>query len=282
MCDELTLADEAKLTRRAFAVLGAGGALAAAVPAFATGKKLAESVVTIPTADGTADAFFVHPARGKYPAIIIWPDIGGLRDAFKEMARRLAAAGYAVLAVNHYYRSAPAPVLANFALWRTPEGQAKIRPMVGLVTADAVARDAAAFVAWLDKQAAVNRKRGIGNSGYCMGGPFTVRSAAAVPDRIKAAASFHGAGLVSAADNSPDKLLAKTKAAFLIAIAKNDDARAPTDKDALKAAAKAAGRPAEIEVYGGDHGWCVVDSPSYHAAEAERAWARMLVLFGGL
>ncbi|MDE2404086.1 MAG: dienelactone hydrolase family protein [Sphingomonadales bacterium] len=294
MCDELTAADDdlalasAALSRRGFARAGGATALWAATAATAgataraAGAALVETDVTIPTADGKADAFFVHPAQGAHAAILMWPDIGGLREAYRVQARRLARAGYAVLAVNHYYRSAHAPVLASFAEWRTPEGQAKLKPMIAAITPAGITADAATFVRWLDAQPAVSRRRRIGSVGYCMGGPYTVRTAAAVPARVGAAASMHGAGLVGDAPDSPSKLLGKTRAAFLFAIGRNDDARAPGDKDALRAAAAAAHRPAEIEVYAADHGWTTLDAPVYDKAEAERAWARMLALFAKL
>jgi carboxymethylenebutenolidase len=157
-----------------------------------------------------------------------------------------------------------------------------MKPMIAAVTNDAVSRDGAAFVAWLDGQPAVDRRRKIGTQGYCMGGPFTVRTAAAAPARVGAVASFHGANLVNADPDSPDKLIARTQASFLFAVARNDDARAPGDKDVLRQAAAAAGRQAEIEVYPADHGWCVDDSPVYDQDQAERAWARLLVLYGTL
>jgi carboxymethylenebutenolidase len=287
MCDEFTALEEdlalveRGFSRRQFAVAGTAGVLAACADPGESqaGSTMTEMAVQIPTPDGTADAFFVRPARGRYPAVILWPDIAGLRDAYKAMARRLAAAGYAVLAVNHYYRSAPAPVLGSIAEWRTPEGQARLKPMIAAITPERTMSDARAFAGWLDRQRGVHPQKGIGTCGYCMGGPYTVRSAVAVPDRIRAAASFHGAGLVSDAADSPHRLLDKTKAGFLFAIARNDDARAPGDKDVLKAATAAAGRPAEIEVYNADHGWCTLDAPVYDKAEAERAWARMLALF---
>jgi len=202
MCDDFTLEDEAAalagkgVSRREFAALGAAVALAgcAGTQGDMAGSTLREAMVAVPTADGSADAFFVHPAKGKHPAIIIWPDIGGMRDAFKAMARRLAASGYAVLAVNHYYRSAPSPVLTSFAEWRTPDGQAKIRPMAALLTPEAITRDAVAFIAFLDKQKSVDTARKVASSGYCMGGPYTIRMAAAVPGRVGAAASFHARG----------------------------------------------------------------------------------------
>ena len=290
MCDDFTVIEEdaalaAKgLSRRQFAATGAAVAIAACSgsPSEASTRRVTESTVSFTTPDGTMDAFFVHPARGRHPAVILWPDIAGLRDAYKTMARRLAESGYAVLAVNHYYRSQPAPILTAMAEWRTPEGQAKLQPMIAQLSPDGTVRDARAAVAFLDAQRAVNTRRGIGSCGYCMGGPFTVRSAWAVPGRVKAAASFHGGGLVTDQPNSPHQLLAATQASYLFAIAQNDDARAPTDKDTLRTAAAAAGRPAEIEVYPADHGWCTIDAPIYNQVQADRAWGRMLDLFGRL
>jgi carboxymethylenebutenolidase len=287
MCDTHTAIAEEQalagvgLTRRTFTLAGSAAALLATT-ASARAAPLVEATVTVPTPDGQADAFFVHPARGAHPGIIVWPDIAGLRDAYRTQARRLAEVGYAVLVVNQYHRSAKAPVLANLAEWRTPEGQAKLKPMIAAITPAGVGADAAAFVHYLDQQSAVDRKRGIGTVGYCMGGPFAVRTAAAVPARVRAAASMHGASLVTDAPDSPHRLLAGTKAGFLFAIGRNDDAKSPGDKDALRAAASAADRPAEIEVYNADHGWTALDSPVYDHAEAEKAWGRMLALFSSL
>jgi carboxymethylenebutenolidase len=197
MCDDLTAQEEDAalaangLNRRQFAAISAAGVLAACTGSESAAKAragLSESSVAITTTDGTADAFFVRPAKGKHPAVIMWPDVAGLRPAYMEMGRQLAAAGYAVLVVNHYYRSAKAPIMNSMAEWRTPEGQAKLKPMIAAITPAGVASDTAAFVAWLDRQAVTDRKRGIGTIGYCMTGPYTVRAAAAVPRRIKAAA----------------------------------------------------------------------------------------------
>jgi carboxymethylenebutenolidase len=285
MCDESTQpAEEAALarkgmTRREFAALGAAVTIAACSGGKGEARPpadLTEAMVQVTTPDGTADAFFVHPAKGACPGVLLWPDIGGLRDAFKTMARRLAGSGYAVLAVNPYYRSARAPVLASFAEWRTPEGQARLQPMIALITPEVTTRDATAFVAFLDAQPAVDKRRKIGSNGYCMGGPFTVRTAAAVPGRVGAAASLHGASLVGTDPDSPNNLLARTRASYLFAIGRNDDARDPAAKDKLRAAAGAAGRPAEIEVYPADHGWCVPDTPMYDQIQADRAFRRML------
>lgn len=286
MCDELTPQElaAAAITRRRFGLVGGAAVLAAChgTGAAGAGAAVRESAVSVATPDGTADAVFFHPAKGKHPGVVMWPDIAGVREANKAMARRLAAAGYAVLLVNQYYRSAKAPIMATISEWRTPEGQARLKPMIALINPAATTRDAAAFVAWLDSQAAVDTKRGIGSNGYCMGGPFTVRTALAVPGRVRAAASFHGAALVTDAPDSPHRLLGQTRASYLFAIARNDDARAPGDKDAIKAAAQAAGRKAEVEVYAADHGWTVPDAPVYDHAEAERAWGRMLALFATL
>lgn len=290
MCDEFTAIEEdgalaaLGLSRRQFAMAGTVAILASCARASESAEgdtSLVERTVEIATPDGKADAYFLHPATGTHPAVIVWPDIAGLRDAFKIMARRLAASGYAVLVVNQYYRSSRAPVLANFSEWRTETGQAKLKPMIARIDPAATKSDAAAFVAWLDRQKAVDTKRGIGTSGYCMGGPFTVRTAAVAPQRVKAAASFHGARLVTGEADSPHRLLKDTQASYLFAIGRNDDAKEPTVKDALKQAAEEAGRPAEIEVYPADHGWTVLDTPIYDKAQAERAWERMLALFKG-
>ena len=288
MCDNLTIGDNAEklaasgLSRRDFAAMAAAGVAFAGATA-AAGPALSERMVTIHTPDATpghgADAFFVHPAGGRHPGIILWPDIAGLREAYKVMARRLAGEGFAVLAVNHYYRTAPAPLMSSLAEWMTAAGQAKMKPAIAATTPAGTLRDAAAFVSFLDGQRAVARGRGIGACGYCMTGGAAVRTAAAVPKRVHAAASLHGANLVSDAADSPHRLLGQTQASFLFAIARNDDARAPGDKLALRAAADAAHRPAEVEVYNADHGWCTLDAPANNHAEAERAWARMVHLF---
>ena len=285
MCDELTEAENAAwLSRRQFGALGAGAAVMAAVPGCIAqpapaGLPTKARAVTVATPDGKADAWYVTPETGKHPAVIMWPDIAGLREAYKTMAARLASAGYAVLVVNHYYRGAVAPVLDSLVAWRTPEGQAKLKPLIAGITPAGTISDATAFVQWLDGQAEVDTAKKIGTCGYCMGGPYTVRTAFAVPARVGAAASFHGGGLVGDAPESPIQLLAKTKAAYLIAIAQNDDASAPGEKDALIAAAKAAGRPAEVEVYPAQHGWCTIDAPIHDPVQADKAWGRMLALY---
>ena len=290
MCTDLSDFDEALkrkgLSRREFAALGSTAALAACAGYGANGAdpdgELLERMVRVTTEDGIADAFFVHPAEGAHPGVIMWPDIAGLRDAKKIMARRLAQAGYSVLCVNPYYRDQPAPVMESFSEFLTDAGREKAMAYRAKLTPAAITRDAKAYVAFLDSEEAVDTARGIGSNGYCMGGPFTVRAAAAVPSRVKAAASFHGGGLVTDEPDSPHRLLAKTQASYLFAIAENDDEKAPGDKTALREAAEAAGRPAVVEVSPADQGRCVPDSPAYDPNEADRAWNAMMELYAGL
>jgi carboxymethylenebutenolidase len=287
MCDEYAGQGHgvgSGLSRREFTAMGTAAALAGCAGVGQAGAPggLTERMVEITTKDGVADAFFVHPAKGAHPGVVMWPDIAGLREAKKVMARRLAAAGYAVLCVNPYYRGGPAPTMESFSEFRTPEGQAKVKPLREALTPAAITGDAIAYVGFLDGDAAVDKQRRIGSNGYCMGGPFTVRTAAAVPGRVGAAASLHGGGLVTNDADSPHRLLARTQASYLFAIARNDDAQDTSVKDTLRQAADAAKRPAEIEVYAADHGWTVPDAPAYDPGEADRAWQRMLALFGTL
>ena len=303
MCDDSTLTDDAEwqalrsISRRGFGLGAAGltaaGALAGcmgtgdsdeapAATSSAEGLAIAERAVTIPTVDGSADAFFAYPAKGAHAGVLLWPDIMGLRPAFEEMARRLARAGYATVAVNHYYRSARAPVLPAGASFTDPVIRAQIAPWGKLLDPAAYARDAKAFVAWLDAQREVDKRRKLGTVGHCMTGGVTIRTAAAVPDRVGAAASMHGAGLVTEAPDSPHRLIGATRAALLIAIAQNDDARQPEAKTVLREACAAAGRNCEIEVYPAQHGWTVADSPVFDAAQARRAWDRLLALYAKL
>jgi carboxymethylenebutenolidase len=264
------------VTRKQFGMmLGAG--IAMMLPKVANAVTVVESEVTVKTPDGTADCYFVHPAAGTAPGVLVWPDIFGLRPAFRQMGKRLAESGYSVLVVNPFYRVQKAPTADKGAA--TPIQQ--VLPLAQGLNETTHFTDAKAFVAWLDTQPSVAKNRKMGTQGYCMGGPMAFRTAAAMPDRIGAVGSFHGGGLVTDMPNSPHLQAAKTKAQFLIAIAANDDMRAPNDKVAMKDTFAKAGIPAEIEVYTGSaHGWCPPDSGVYNEQLAEKAWSRLLVLYG--
>ncbi len=283
MCDQIHFDDdqqefEAKglVTRKQFgAMLGAGVAMM--LPQVANAVTVVESDVNITTPDGMADAYFVHPATGSAAAVLVWPDIFGLRPAFRQMGKRLAESGYSVLVVNPFYRTKKAPTAEGGGA--TPIQQ--VMPLAQTLNETTHMTDAKTFIAWLDKQPSVAKNRKVGTQGYCMGGPMAFRTSAAVPDRVGAVASFHGGGLVRAdAPNSPHLQASKTKASFLVAIAANDDARAPEDKNVLKKTFEEAKLSAEIEVYSGAHGWCPPDSRVYNEADAEKAWARLLALYG--
>lgn len=263
------------VTRRQFGVL-LGAGVAMMLPPVLNAVAVTEADVSIKTPDGTADSYFVHPATGTAPAVLLWPDIFGLRPAMKQMAKRLAESGYSVLVVNPFYRVQKAPTAEKGA---ATEIKALI-PLAQGLNETTQTTDAKAFIAWLDQQPSVAKNRKIGTQGYCMGGPIAFRTAAAVPSRVGAVASFHGGGLVTPNPNSPHLQAAATQAQFLVAIADNDDKRSPTEKDVLKETFSKAGRPAEIEVYGGAHGWCPPDSTVYSEPLAEKAWGRLLALYG--
>jgi carboxymethylenebutenolidase len=268
------------LTRRQFGALALGAGLAAALPKLVNAAETTGTDVEIKTPDGVADAYFVHPAVGKYPGVLIWPDIFGLRPAFKAMATRLAESGYSVLVINPFYRTKKAPTAPDHPDFNDPATRQALMSLMGTLTPDTAVTDAKAFVSFLDSQPSVERKRKIGTTGYCMGGPFVFRAAAALPDRIGAGATFHGGGLVTDKPDSPHVLIPQMKAHFLIAIAENDDTRQPEAKDVLRDAFAKAHLPAEIEVYAGTlHGWCPPDSQVYNREQAEKAWSRMLALF---
>ena len=269
-----------KLTRRKFGVMALGAGLAAALPRLAYASDTKATDVDIKTPDGAADAFFVQPAKGKHPGILIWPDIMGLRPAFKEMATRLAECGYSVLVVNPFYRTKRAPTAPEHVDFKDKPTVDALMALKDTLNADTALTDAKAFVSFLDAQASVDKKRKIGTTGYCMGGPLVMRTAAAIPARIGAGATFHGGGLVTDKPDSPHLLIPQMKAQFLIAIAENDDAKEPTAKNTLRDAFAKAKLPAEIEVYAGtQHGWCPTDSPIYNHDQAEKAWSRLLALF---
>jgi carboxymethylenebutenolidase len=282
MCDQDHFEDDSfdfekrgLVTRRQFGVLlGAGACMV--LPQVANAIPVTESEVTIATPDGMADAYFVHPATGTAPGVLIWPDIFGLRPAFRQMGKRLAESGYSVVVVNPFYRVKKAPTAENGAATPIPD----LIPLARTLNETTQMTDAKAFVAWLDNQPSVPKDKKMGTQGYCLSGPTAFRTAVAMPDRVGAVASFHGAGLVTDQPNSPHLQASKTKAQFLIAVASNDDQRSPNEKNVLKETFEKAKLPAEVDVYSGAHGWCPPDSPVYNEPDAEKAWTRLLALYG--
>ncbi len=274
--DRLEYEARGLVTRRQFGVL-LGAGVAMMLPKVVNAVDVTERDVTVKTPDGTADGYFVYPASGMAPAVLVWPDIFGLRPAFRQMGKRLAESGYAVLVVNPFYRVQKAPTAAKGAATPIPD----LLPLAKALSETTHMTDARAFIAWLDQQPSVAKNRRIGTQGYCMGGPMAFRTAAAVPDRVGAIASFHGGGLVTNDPSSPHLQASRTKAQLLIAIAANDDMRAPDEKNVLKDTFAKSGQAAEIEVYtGAAHGWCPPDSGVYNEPQAEKAWTRLLALYG--
>jgi carboxymethylenebutenolidase len=287
MCDEHSMDDMAEfqqrsgeLSRRQFGAMSLGLGAVVMLPQVVNAAEVKESMVEIKTPDGTADAYFIHPASGAAPAVLVWPDALGLRPAFKQMAKRLAESGYAVLVPNPFYRQKKAPVVPEGAQFSDPNTRKQVMELMGALNPTTHVTDATAFIGWLDQQAAVDKNKKMATTGYCMGGAITMRTAAAFPNRVGAAGSFHGGGLVTDKPDSPHLLVPKMKAHYLIAIADNDDQREPKSKDVLKESFAAAKLPAEIEVYkGAQHGWCPPDGAVYNEPLAEKAWTRMLATF---
>ena len=278
------------LSRRDFVAMSiAAGLAAAAGSSSAADLQVVETNVEVKTPDGVCDAAFIHPATGSHPGVLIWPDAFGLRPSMRDIGKRIAAEGYSVFVPNPFYRLAKAPVIqdpSSFS-FQNPADMAKLQPLMASINAAGAAeKDASAYVAFLDAQPQVNKAKKMGTQGYCMGGPLVVRTAAALPDRIGAGASFHGGGLVTNTPASPHLLAPKIKARMYFGIASNDDMRQPDAKDKLREAFAAAKVPAEIEVYPESlHGWCVPDMPMqngkpiYNKPDAEKAWTKLVALY---
>jgi carboxymethylenebutenolidase len=271
------------LPRRGFVALSVAAGFAVSAASAEAAVEVVETNVDIKTPDGTCDAAFFHPKSGSHAGVLIWPDAFGLRPSLRAIGKRLAGEGYSVLVPNPFYRVAKDPFTdastVNFAAER-----AKIMPLMASVNAAGNAeKDAIAYIAFLDDQKQVDKKKKIGTQGYCMGGPLVLRTAATVPDRVGAGGSFHGGGLVTANPDSPHLLAPKIKAQLYFGIASSDDKQQPDAKDKLKVAFPVA----KIEVYGDAmHGWCIPDMPpqangmpTYNKPDAERAWGELLVLY---
>ena len=290
MCDNDSMDDmieyqlkSTQLSRRRFGAFTLGAGMASLLPASAGAAWIEEAEVEIKTPDGTADAYFAHPGEGRHPGVLMWPDIFGLRPAFRHMGRRLAEAGYAVMVPNPFYRTKRAPTAPENPDFNDKPTRDALMALMGSLTPDSVVTDARAFVGWLDSQPSVDRKRRMGTMGYCMSGPYTLRTAAALPERVGAGASFHGGGMVTDKPDSPHLLAPRVKARMYFGVASNDDARQPDAKVKLKEAF--ARVPTEVEVYPAKHGWCVPDmpvengTPIYDKAQAERAWGKLVALY---
>jgi len=283
MCDQDHFEEDQKeyevlglVTRKQFGMMLGAASLAMLLPQAANAVAVTEADVNVTTPDGTADCYFVHPASGTAPGVLIWPDIFGLRPAFRAMGKTLAESGYSVLVVNPFYRVKKAPTAEAGA--QTPIPQ--LVPLAQALNETTHMTDAKAFIGWLDQQSSVAKNRKMGTQGYCMGGPMAFRTAAAMPDRVGAVATFHGGGLVTDMPNSPHLEASKSHAQFLIAIAANDDMRAPNDKVVLKETFAKVSLPAEIEVYPAAHGWCPPDTTVYNKEQSDKAWGRLLALYG--
>jgi len=279
MCDQKDkgIVPYTAMSRRRFAALGiaaAGLSVTACATAASGPLQVAEREVVVTTPEGPAEAVLFYPEGTRpSPGVLFWPDIGGLRPSMRDMGRRLAGSGYAVLVVNPFYRAGSAAATAGVG--RDPEKRAALR--AGMTPAG-IDSDSKAFVSYLDSLPQTSNAK-VGVQGYCMGGPLSFRTAAAVPHRIGAVGSFHGGGLVTEDADSPHLLIGDTNARYLVAIANNDDEREPQVKSVLRQTFDATGRPAIVEVYAGNHGWCVPDNGAYNLAEAERAWATLLDLY---
>jgi carboxymethylenebutenolidase len=276
------------LPRRTFAAaMGAAATCAAALlmaaPALAqdkpgSGRGVIGEDVAIPTPDGTADAALFYPSSGKgpWPAVILWHDLPGLRAVWRDMAARLAGEGFVVLAPNAFYRSAKADgVLIDMRDAKMRERQTAYR---NAATDEGIARDAVAYLAWLDTRKQVAAKTKAGTIGYDVGGSYAFRTAAAAPDRIAAVASIHGLGAATARPNSPHLLVPKTRAAYFIVQSKDDDAREPEDKTDYQKVIADGKLEGKVEVYPANHGFGIPGNAAFDAASADKAWGEIVGL----
>jgi carboxymethylenebutenolidase len=231
---------------------------------------------TVTTPDGTCPVTFATPdGQGPWPAVVMYPDAGGKRLVFSQMAQKLADFGYAVLVPDIYYRSGDwAPFDLNTA-FSNPEERNRLMTMMGEITPDKMASDAAAFFDYLAARPEV-KGSAFGTTGYCMGGRTSLVVAGRVPDRVAAAMSFHGGGLATDDPGSPHLLADQMRAAVYVAGAENDASFTPEAAERLDKALTAAGVEHTIETYPAAHGFAVADhSGVYNPAAAHRHWDAM-------
>ena len=239
-----------------------------------------ETKVDAKTPDGAADCEFFAPGEaGKWPGVIMYTDVLGVRPVFRDMARRLVGQGFCVLLPNLFYRASRLPVYAfppKFGDEKTVARMNEVRPAAA---ADLIARDVGSYVTALLSRPQAKAPE-VGAVGYCMGGGIAMRTAAAAPDKVAAAASFHGSSLFTDKPDSPHLLLPMVKARLYFGFAIEDRTMPDDVVEKFKAALNAAGVKWAGEAYAGTkHGWCVKDHTVYNEAQAERAWAKTVLLF---
>jgi carboxymethylenebutenolidase len=263
----------------AAAALSASSGSCATTPA-ATASA-GERSVSILAADGSADALLFTPAgAGPWPAVLVFPDVSGLRPTYNEIGRELAAAGYVVLIPNAFYRSVRLDGSAATAAPTLPpqETFARGQGWRALATDQAVMADTRAFLAWLDSRPEVDRSAPIAAIGYDIGAAHAFLAARAAPERIGAVAAIHPSAIATTRENSPHLFVRESRAAYLVQIAAPDDAREPDDKDLLRAALAEAGLTGTVEVVPAEHGFAVPDQPGYDAAAAQDSRRKLLAL----
>lgn len=271
------------MSRRSVALGGLGLAAWSAFPGelLAGSPRLTEGMTEVETEFGRAEVFVVRPSTRRHPAVLLWPDVAGLRPSYQEMARRIAAAGYVVLVPNIYFRVSPLPVFGTFAEWRTEAGQARFKTMMPFMGPQDIQSISRSLVDFLTKQRFVSRKPAVGVIGYCLGGAWALHTASALPMIVKAVASFHGFGLINQSPMSPHLQIAKTSCNYLFEIARNDDERDPQQKDTLAASA-GPNTKVDVIVRNADHGWCTLDAPTYDPSAADLSSARLRQLLAVL
>jgi carboxymethylenebutenolidase len=239
-----------------------------------------EQNIDIRTADGTADGVLVRPeGKEELPAVIVLTDIWGIRLAFVDLAKRIAERGYVVLLPNIFYRSAKAPVFPAPGDFQEPRTRERIGEITRPLTPDAMERDGSAYVDFLASQPAVSGQMGV--VGFCFAGPFALRTAAARPDRIGAAASFHGGGLYKEEETSPHRVLPRVKARLYFGHATNDNSMTAGQIEMFETALEKWGGDFSSETYNARHGWMIPGREMFDPDNAKKGFDKMIELFDG-